>query len=218
MSRPPLRCLRTALVVVSAAVCLGFLSCMPEERHRVLTFFFDGVPPLHPGEGTAQLSTTNSSGAPATKGGPRAAVSAPEASEHKPGREGTQCGACHDPRSANQLLKPLGQLCNSCHERETHEFHRMHGPVAFGDCAACHEAHRSPYKHLVKAPTPKLCFFCHEHTPAGEKPLGCTRASDEVNCLTCHDPHGGADPVFLVGRGAGAAGKRSPVPSPEEAR
>ena len=218
MNHSPSRRLRACLFAAIVAAGLGFLSCMPEERHRVLVFFFDGVPPLYPEPGGAERPAAGKAVVSGTPAMPQPTTPIARVYEHKPGSDEKLCRTCHDPGNVFALVKPIGSLCVTCHERETHEFRRMHGPVAFGDCATCHEAHRSPYKHLVKAPAPKLCFFCHEHTPAGGKPLGCARSSDEVNCLTCHHPHGGADPVFLVGRAAAAPGKKSAVPSSKEAR
>jgi len=213
------RRLQACLVAALAAAGLAFVSCTPEERHRVLVFFFDGVPPLHPGGESSELSAGGKAGAPATPGAVRAVAAAPELYEHKPGRDSTQCGVCHDARNSYQLRKPLAELCRSCHEREMSSFARMHGPVAFGDCAACHEAHRSRYKYLVKEPSPALCFRCHDRLPKQGKPPGCTRTTDDVNCVTCHDPHGGTNPVFLIG-GAAQAGGRSrgqATPPPKEA-
>jgi len=136
--------------------------------------------------------------------------------EHKPTLDNAKCGACHDRNASFALLRPINVLCLQCHQATAREAPLMHGPVAVGECSLCHEAHRSPYPHLLKAPLPKLCFGCHDRTPPkypresptissdtlGGKPttLGCLRPSDEAACTTCHRPHGGTDRFFLRGR------------------
>ncbi|MBM4038394.1 MAG: hypothetical protein FJ290_07760 [Planctomycetes bacterium] len=212
MSQTALRRILGGLLAACLPVALGLVSCTPEERHRALTFFFDGVPPLHPEADSVKLVPESKRAAPVTPGPARPTPSVVAGYEHKPGLDRTQCGACHNVNRSYRLLKPIGELCSSCHEREMREFPRMHGPVALGDCAACHEAHRSRYKHLVKAPAPTLCFRCHEQTPEGAKPPACPRASDDVNCLKCHDAHGSADPAFLTRRAA--AQRQGALPSP----
>jgi len=205
---------RLAPVLAAAAACLLILSCTPEERHRTLTFFFDGVPPLHPPEEPQKVAArpgTATPGAPQ----PKAVVWF----EHKPSEDEKACGKCHDRDASFALARPVGELCAPCHEKQTREFPRMHGPVAVGDCAACHEAHRSPYEHLVRAPGATLCLRCHEPAPVGGKTLGCPRPSDATACTTCHHPHGGTQPYFLVEATSGAAAEdTSPPPPPDEER
>lgn len=203
------------LGAIAAAAALGTLACTPEAKHRVLTFFFDGVPPLH--------ATPEPGGEPGTKATTAVAVArAPEPPpvtwpEHKPTLDKKLCGTCHDRTASFAIVKPLTELCVSCHEPTLREFPRMHGPVAFGDCAVCHTAHRSRYKHLLREEAPGLCFRCHDRTAEGAKPHPCPRPSDQAPCLTCHDAHGGTDVHFLLDRQSkGPRGSTPPEPPKRE--
>lgn len=195
-------CRRALATVFGLWAGLALLSCTPEEKHRVLTFFFDGVPPLHPIEVKARSGTTPGAATPGVTKPARPEPPKVVWYEHEAARDRTQCGECHDLKASYRLVKPVAELCISCHKETTREYPRMHGPVAVGDCATCHEAHRSRYKHLVRAPAPELCFRCHEGTPEVGKTLGCVRASDESVCTKCHSAHGGKAAFFLIaGRG-----------------
>jgi predicted CXXCH cytochrome family protein len=209
-------CCRALTAALALSASLVLLSCTPEEKHRVLTFFFDGVPPLHPIEVKAKPGAT-----PATPAPQVTKVARPEPPrvvwyEHEPASDRKKCGECHDLKASFRLFKPVAELCITCHQETTREHPRMHGPVAVGDCAACHEAHRSPYRHVLRAPAPKLCLTCHESTPAGESTLGCKRASDEAACTTCHSAHGARDPFFLIERADLAPGPEAAPPPPSE--
>lgn len=201
-------------LLVAAAACLLILSCTPEEKHRWLTTFFDGVPPLHPPDEPAKVGAKPGTATPGTPQ-PEKVVWY----EHKPSEDEKACRKCHDPNASFAVTQPVAELCAQCHEKQTREFPRMHGPVAIGDCAACHEAHKSRHKHLVKTPGPELCFRCHEPRPEGGTPRGCPRPSDEAACATCHHPHGGTKPYFLVEPTSGADDEdESPPPPPDEER
>jgi predicted CXXCH cytochrome family protein len=189
----------------------GVLCCTAEKRHDVLSFFFDGVPPLEEKKPPPKATAA---------GAPAAAPQAPVSTEsvHEPARSESGCVACHNREASFALLKPRTEICLTCHEDKTRQYPYMHGPVAVGDCAECHDPHRSPLPHLLRMPVEKLCFLCHDRTPAGAKPAPCTRPSDDVRCTNCHNPHGGAARFFLVSRpggspGDGAAG--APAAAPE---
>ena len=213
MNRRLSRALLSKLILTTALV--GVLSCTAEKRHRVLTFFFDGVPPLEePSKQKQGPQTAAAAGAPA--GAPQA--SAFTGSEHKPALDEQGCGACHNREASFALLKPRDELCLACHADKTRQFPHMHGPVAVGDCAECHDPHRSPLPHLLRMPPEKLCFQCHDRTPAGAKPAPCARPSDDARCTDCHNPHGGAARYFLVSRPSevqGGGTTAAPAVAPE---
>ena len=206
--------LRAALVCVAVGVAMGTLSCTPEQKHRTLTFFFDGVPPLHP---VVEPATKGSTAEPAIRktverpDKPRAVLS-----EHKPLSDKASCVGCHDGNASFALLRPPAELCVRCHEKETRQYPRMHGPTAVGDCGVCHDPHRAPREHLVRAPVVQLCFRCHEQTPEGGSTLGCSRASDQALCTECQDPHGGDRQYFLKVRPGESPAAAGPIPSPGE--
>jgi len=186
----------TKLALLTALV--GGLSCAPEKQHEVLTFFFDGVPPLGGSEQTKTAPKPAAASA-ATAAQPKPA---PAGSEHKPTLDWNGCGVCHNQAASFALVKPLSQLCITCHADKTRQFPQMHGPVAVGECADCHDGHRSAYPHLQLKPVPQLCFECHDRTPPGQKTWGCPRPSDDADCMNCHNPHGGKDRFFQVSRSA----------------
>ncbi len=68
----------------------------------------------------------------------------------------------------------------------------IHGPVAAGDCLACHDPHVSSYKYLLWADSKiKLCLSCHtdkekEFEEPGYKFHGIINGK---GCVVCHSPH-----------------------------
>jgi predicted CXXCH cytochrome family protein len=197
-----------------AAALAGVFSCTAEKRHSTLVFFFDGVPPLGAPEEKKPASK-----APTAVAAPAGAPQAPAftGSEHQPARDERGCGNCHNRDASFALVRPKDELCVTCHAGQTRQFPFMHGPVAVGACAECHDPHRSPLPHLLRTPPPKLCFQCHDRTPAGAKPAPCARPSDDARCTDCHNPHGGAERYFLVGRSGEVQGgtTASPDVAPE---
>ncbi len=113
---------------------------------------------------------------------------------HPPVEDG--CVDCHDPHQSNMRFqlrgdgKRVSSLCFNCHEKEIFTRKHQHGPVATGDCIACHNPHASANQKLLIAPPEEgqLCFECHENV---KKQLARknTHAPVEEDCSTCHDPH-----------------------------
>ena len=168
-------------------VCLGalLLSCDEIERHRALTFFFDGVPPLG-GEGL---------------GTERLDVNAPETGpagqklvwyEHEPVKD---CTNCHQKQAMGgfspqtRLIAPAPQLCYKCHEDPATSAAFVHGPVAVGQCLFCHNPHRTKVEHLLTEAEPRLCYSCHDITMIGLIPAHLTQPTSA--CTDCHNPHAG---------------------------
>ena len=110
------------------------------------------------------------------------------------------CTPCHRPHkdysaekhsAASFTMAAKGkELCFICHEnlkkKMTGKF--IHGPVAMGDCIACHDPHQSEAKFQMKKPsTSSLCFGCHENNKTVKAFLhGPVAAGD---CNVCHNPH-----------------------------
>lgn len=117
-----------------------------------------------------------------------------EAFVHTPVKAG-ECYNCHQPtaekhprvkKAAFKLLGEKEKLCYSCHEnKDDKKF--VHGPVASGDCTACHDVHQSPYKAQLRADGAELCFMCHEKEKFSGKYEHAPVAMG--NCIGCHDPH-----------------------------
>jgi predicted CXXCH cytochrome family protein len=120
------------------------------------------------------------------------------------------CQACHDQEIER---REGGKLANVAAELAAGKF--RHGPVADGDCGACHRAHSSPHASLLDAPyraefyqsfsedAYALCFSCHdkriitdEKTTMtsfrdGERNLHWVHVSRDKgrSCGVCHEPH-----------------------------
>lgn len=156
-------------------------SCEEEGRHKVLTFFFDGVPPLG-GVSSPQSADPNG----------RAAGASPMEnwSVHEPVKDCTQCHGQQPRRgfsSKVQLVAGVPQLCHQCHDKFAALEGWVHGPVAAGDCLLCHNPHRTRTEALLKKAIPELCYQCHE-----------TRAihlidkhgqPSHAHCTDCHEGH-----------------------------
>ncbi len=179
MTRSGLRFVGT-LSVLTGLACMA--SCTDTERHRALSFFFDGVPPL-PGqvsEETQDEDTMN----------PQRRRVEPTWFLHEPQ---SNCQRCHGDQKQEDfsrqvnLVSPLPALCYECHDMPQGGKGWVHGPVASGQCVICHEPHRSVNRHLLKKPEPQICFQCHEETSLKTLP-GHDQASYQT-CLDCHAGH-----------------------------
>ena len=111
-SRLLARGVQALLVCAVAGAAMGLLSCTPEQKHRTLTFFFDGVPPLHPVEEPAEKGVVPK---PGQKTVERPRVQRPVWSEHEPMKDKTSCVKCH---SATRSFSPsfLGSTSTSLSE------------------------------------------------------------------------------------------------------
>lgn len=126
---------------------------------------------------------------------------------HKPVLDGA-CLSCHKPTGEKHPRVKKGAftltdngmvgLCNECHERKN-VMKYVHGPVASGDCLACHDVHQSDNKTQLKAPGAQLCYKCHTKAKFDRKyphpPIA------EGKCTGCHDPHQSNVKYLLKGDG-----------------
>ncbi len=168
------------LLIITGLVCI--VSCDKAKKHRVLTFFFDGVPPLWDPNA---IQDPNSKALPVTAGRRRAAAG----SDHGWTKE--DCSICHgekaDYSSSSKLASQVPGLCYQCHEDESMSQRYMHGPVAKGDCLFCHDPHRSGHQYLLNYSAPELCLRCHNREAL--------EAIDHLvepiysKCLECHAGH-----------------------------
>jgi predicted CXXCH cytochrome family protein len=171
--------------------CLALASCDEVERHRVKTFFFDGVPPL-PSQ-TSETQTSDPNGA-----APAGASATGGWYVHEPLQDCTQCHASRRRASFSrdvQLVAPIPQLCLTCHEEYATLSGWVHGPVVTGECLFCHEPHKTRYPGLVTGPTPDLCYQCHDPEALG---LVENHAQPSyAQCLECHEAHAAASRYLL---------------------
>ena len=191
-----------ARTMVGVLIVLGFLlmyamSCEPVQRHKILTFFFDGVPPPD-GEATAEDSRIKADSRSRRR---RQVGERPETVwfVHEPWKN-RNCNLCHEQLDEKQwalpkLTAPVPELCYRCHTDYPATQPYVHGPVAVGECLHCHEAHKSKIAGLLKEKEPELCYQCHETIEAAQ----ISGHPDEPipQCTNCHDPHAGLTRMLL---------------------
>jgi len=125
------------------------------------------------------------------------------------------CQACHAGKGQNaaaggdlaRLKHPPRQLCLSCHgaslevlSRKSRGAARAHGPVASGDCAGCHVAHRSLEEDLLRVAPRGLCTPCHDLQELASRADPNAKLHGPVaagECMVCHQAHGGEGAGFL---------------------
>jgi predicted CXXCH cytochrome family protein len=161
-------------------------SCDPVERHKVLVFFFDGVPPLgSETEGFEEDILADGSEDEIAMSRPKEIIFI-----HEPYQ---QCSRCHGELEQQgfsrrtELAAPVPNLCYECHDDYTISAVVVHGPVALGECIFCHDPHQSRNEHLVKKPEPELCYLCHsvDIIESIEK----HQTETLLECTNCHDAH-----------------------------
>jgi predicted CXXCH cytochrome family protein len=186
---------RAASVAAGLLIVLAtlVLSCDEAQRHQMLTFFFDGVPPLGP-------QTSGEETAPSTFKELQAGQQAPTWYSHKPI---SNCLNCHQKQKTGRfstrtrLIASPPKLCYKCHADFTTSAPYVHGPVAVGQCLFCHNPHRSKNKHLLNQPEPKLCFLCHDSKMIEMIPAHLTQQTSA--CTDCHNPHAAWTKALLRG-------------------
>lgn len=179
-------------------ICLVVLvgSCDEIERHKVLDYFFDGVPPLGQNEFEAGLLDPDTQQLEQMGQAPAWYV-------HEPRKD---CMNCHRKRhtggfSAQTYLNdPVPKLCHNCHADYTATATFVHGPVAVGQCLFCHNPHKSKIEHLLKKPEPELCFLCHDVSMIELIPAHLPEQTSA--CTDCHNPHSGSTKALLKGTSA----------------
>jgi predicted CXXCH cytochrome family protein len=155
----------------------------PEQRHRVLTFFFDGVPPLASDVPEApSIDLLNEDGSQfdvIEQAGSSYSVHGPVADK--------ECDQCHESAFSNRLKEEGPLLCWSCHDPEDFPGDRVHGPVAGGFCNGCHDPHRSPNPFLLVSSREEICSHCHDQQTFAA--IEDHRAEQGNDCQRCHDVH-----------------------------
>ena len=156
-----------------------------ETRYRVLSLFFDGVPPLY-----QAAETVDSVGAEEVI----FEVEAPQRSMHPPYRQ-RRCELCHNRQAANVLIVEKHEICGMCHEADMFEGAFRHGPVGSSQCYACHDPHKSAFPNLLFALGSAVCGKCH--TPSTFARIDLHRSEQGEECLDCHMPHVADKPYLL---------------------
>lgn len=173
------------------AILLMLVSCSSTTRYRVLSFLFDGVKPpqeLVEAQEVAAATQPTATTRPAFLEDGVAAMG----SRHVPfGIE--DCRLCHDTETGFSLQNVTAEACYNCHGETARAEGWDHGPISLNSCTPCHNAHESPYPHLLTQPMPDLCLFCHTPIKDGGEyyhpNLGIRLEVDMGNCSACHNPH-----------------------------
>lgn len=166
------------------------VSCNEVERHKVLTFFFEGVPPLGQ-EHLSEEPVANDLRTSSQAGQQIWFV-------HEPRKN---CTNCHDKSKQSKfapqtyLIKSIPELCYGCHDDFRISAAYVHGPVANGKCLFCHHHHQSKIEHLLLKPEPELCLDCHNVGRIDLIPGHIGKL--HLKCTECHDPHKGSARYFL---------------------
>lgn len=204
---------RFCIDLIMVTVLLAQLSgCDRQSRHKVLTVFFTGVPPL---EEEKKAVLTKSKTLPnEEKDAPR-----PTMYRH-PLTASRQCNRCHQStgnfsmfgRKQNQpvafrkgdvspgpLVRPRQELCTGCHTDKSAEEAlarglRLHPTSAKGDCYACHDPHQSTNPYVLLEKPEQICIPCHQDP----KIMELAAHKEPGGCLTCHNPHLGKDRKLLT--------------------
>ncbi|MCX7793174.1 MAG: cytochrome c3 family protein [Thermodesulfovibrionales bacterium] len=156
----------------------------PVKRYRILSFFFDGVPPpkITEPEPTAKKEKDGDSTEKKLLGRP---------TEHGP-YAAKMCYGCHK-RDTNELIMPAEKLCLYCHDMNI-ENRWIHGPIAAGGCRVCHLPHSSGYAYMLVSEPREFCLYCHDKNDILKNDV---HMYSDLRCLDCHDAHSGNDRFIL---------------------
>jgi len=212
-----------ALLVAFPLLTLG---CSSATRFKILSFFFDGVPPPD-SEVVGDAAGRDKTGYRKPSSGIRSAEEAlalarPKTFIHQP-YDRYRCAACHDMERMSLVMTPEEGLCARCHPGVATRQSYVHGPVAAGACLECHHPHESKIRGILLDEPTTLCLRCHEAedlsvgkhhrleamiAAATQKPEAApatastgSRTDEAVgtrgSCIDCHDPHGGDNRMFV---------------------
>jgi predicted CXXCH cytochrome family protein len=163
-------------------------------NHKVVSFFFDGVP--NPSD-TIHLATHDTVNLPDSINSSEKAmiVSRQVIYFHAPYKN-KKCKICHDdPSSPVKLLQGQPELCYNCHDDFNTQYRFLHGPVGGGQCSSCHSPHQSENPKLLLRIGQALCLYCHDSRNILDnekhKEIG------SADCQECHNPHGSNQKYLL---------------------
>ena len=208
--------IRILLVGVLIAAIAG---CDRHTKHKVLTFFFTGVPPLDDGK-KAEAEKTEPPEVPTTE---QKSILAPKRFSHPLWAAG-RCDQCHQ-TSANfsvpgvkkrmpavfqkgmeppgPLVVPRQELCVRCHTDKSpakaqQEGLWLHNTQAKGECHKCHDPHQSDHQYLLLETPRLICIPCHKEAEMMPKVKDKEAHKKPGECLSCHNPHLGKDRNLLT--------------------
>lgn len=206
------------MLLAGGLALIGIAGCSsPAARHRVLNFFFTGVPP----PGATPMEQTPAEPVLAMAANRRSLVVVSTNFVHGPYAANT-CDVCHKISSSGgfgesggtpdlqgtrfqttsmsgAMHAPMGELCSGCHEGTSPAEAVaaglwVHGPVSTGNCIQCHNAHAAAEQYMLQKPTNALCADCHALGTLVNLP----EHQDRTDCVPCHTVHVGKDSRLLT--------------------
>lgn len=177
--------------------------CSVERDHKLLSFFFDGVP-------DPSLVKTSADALQFAKATGGTVYAHPPFANNK-------CWECHQNLSGEEARQVRPDICFKCHATIASEHAKMHGAVAAGACVYCHSPHESTIKHLLKSTAPKLCLQCHSKVSFGNPPAPVHQDLNR-DCLECHSGHGGPERFFLRDGWMNVVPQPNATPNPADAK
>jgi len=180
--------IRPFLIMTALLASLLPRECDEEQKYRVLSFFFDGVP-LPPSMQVVVVDTTATTDSTQAKPVKLAFTRPPEPTifVHKPYSE-RRCQDCHKGEFGQSLIEPRVDLvCQHCHEQFRQMPTYIHGPVAVGQCTRCHNPHKTKYEHLLVKDGSEVCLQCHE--AIDRERVTAHQDLTAKECFDCHNPH-----------------------------
>jgi DmsE family decaheme c-type cytochrome len=149
---------------------------------------------------------------------------------------GSECETCHGPgashaESADASLivsfktasaDRANQACLDCHRGAETQRGRLFGAHYQNSlaCTSCHNIHAAEARPLLTAESTELCSSCHLSARAAfRRPFTHKLEQKAIDCVDCHNPHGGPPPASQTRFAANDAGclkchadKRGPFP------
>lgn len=189
--------------------------CSKEKKHKVLNFFFTGVPPLEE-EKKDELEKNKSARKPSQ------APTVVTVYTH-PVTAANLCSECHQTTanfslfgrgvrttsfqkgalSPGPLVVDRNELCVTCHKNKSAAEALaaglwLHDTAVKGDCYACHDPHQSQNRYLLLAEPDQICIPCHKEAEMIDKVKDKEAHRLPSDCLSCHNPHLGKDRALLT--------------------
>jgi DmsE family decaheme c-type cytochrome len=150
--------------------------------------------------------------------------------------KGRECESCHGAggshaesadaalifRFGSAAAGRANQACLECHNGQETQRGRLQGAHYRNslDCTSCHSVHHSEKRGLLTADSSELCSSCHvSERAAFNRPFTHRLAQKAIDCVDCHNPHGGPPPASMQAFAANDASclkchndKRGPFP------